>query len=360
MKSQFWILRGLLACVFLLSHTAAQCANFVDVLDTPAARSALAAHALINGVTTAGQRLVAVGQRGHIVYSDDLGKSWLQAKVPVSSDLVAVQFPTPQQGWAVGHDGIVLHTSDAGISWIKQLDGRAAAGIMNSYYSSAEFSDALRGEATRMAEQGPDKPFLDLWFDSDKSGFVVGAFNLIFHTDDGGLHWQPWLDRTDNPQAYHFNAIRAIGDALYITGEHGLLLKKAKGSERFVALTTPYQGSYFGLIGSNNAGNKQSNSAVIVYGLRGNAYRSTDQGSSWQKIETGLPLGLTAATQLPDGRLVLLSQAGHVLISNDGGASFKLDKQAKPGPAFTVAAIGKQTLIIGGLRGVRLQTLDLP
>ena len=40
--------------------------------------------------------------------------SWQQADVPVSSDLVAVPFPTPTHGWAVGHDGVVLHSADAG------------------------------------------------------------------------------------------------------------------------------------------------------------------------------------------------------------------------------------------------------
>ena len=44
-----------------------------DVLDTPAAKSPLAARALLNGLARAGTRIVAVGQRGHIVYSDDAG-----------------------------------------------------------------------------------------------------------------------------------------------------------------------------------------------------------------------------------------------------------------------------------------------
>ena len=80
---------------------------WVDVLDSPALQSPLAAKGLLNGLALAGDRIVAVGQRGHILISDDKGKSWQQAKVPVSSDLVAVHFPTAQAGWAVGHDGVV-------------------------------------------------------------------------------------------------------------------------------------------------------------------------------------------------------------------------------------------------------------
>ena len=84
-----------------------------DVLDTPALKSALAARALINGLANAGERVVAVGQRGHVLTSDDQGKSWQQADVPVGSDLVAVTFATKTHGWAVGHDGVVLASSDS-------------------------------------------------------------------------------------------------------------------------------------------------------------------------------------------------------------------------------------------------------
>ena len=69
--------------------------GFVDVLDSPAQLSPLAQHGLLVGLASAGERLVAVGQRGHILFSDDHGQRWQQASVPVSSDLVAVHFPRP-------------------------------------------------------------------------------------------------------------------------------------------------------------------------------------------------------------------------------------------------------------------------
>ncbi len=110
---------------------------FRDVLDMPAAPSKLAAKSLLIGVALAGERIVGVGPHGHIVYSDDQGKSWVQAAVPVSSDLVAVHFPTRQKGWAVGHDGVVLHSSDSGATWSKQFDGHAAAQLMVNRYQSS-------------------------------------------------------------------------------------------------------------------------------------------------------------------------------------------------------------------------------
>ncbi len=67
-------------------------ADYVDVLDLPARVSALALNSPLSGMARAGERVIAVGQRGHILFSDDGGKHWQQAAVPVSADLTAVNF----------------------------------------------------------------------------------------------------------------------------------------------------------------------------------------------------------------------------------------------------------------------------
>ena len=331
--------------------------DFVDVLDTPALRSELAAHSQMTGLTRAGERLVAVGQRGHILYSDDAGQHWQQAKVPVSSDLVAVHFPVPQQGWAVGHDGVVLHSSDAGQTWVRQLDGRQVGPIMLDYYrqqlaSQPEDADlqAKVAEAQRMVEEGADKPFLDVWFASEQVGYIVGAFNLIFRTDDGGLHWTPLLDRTDNPGALNLYAVRPAGDDLYIVGEQGLVMKLDRGSDRFMATRTPYNGSLFGVTGKPGM--------ALVFGLRGNVFRSTDGGTNWTRIELGLPLSITASSVTSDGRIVLVSQAGHVLVSADEGRSFQLQANTVLAPVAAAQVDSGGSLVLAGTRGLRQLPLE--
>jgi photosystem II stability/assembly factor-like uncharacterized protein len=312
-----------LTLVVLMLSNPAKAQAFRDVLDTPAAISAAAPKGLLNGLARAGSRVVAVGQRGHVVYSDDGGRTWMQAKVPVSSDLVAVAFPSASHGWAVGHDGAVLHSADAGANWTRQLDGRSAG-------------------------QNPENPMLDVWFANERSGFVVGAFNLILHTNDGGRSWQSWSDRAENPKGLHLYAVHAVGEDLYIAGEQGLLLKLDPQAARFRALDLPYKGTLFGLTGSAKS--------VVVFGLRGNAFRSVDRGRSWQKIETGLQVGVTGGAT-DAGRMVLVSNAGHVLVSNDEGASFRPLAIERPLPAAAVVAAGKD-LVIAGPRGLRLQPLN--
>ena len=213
-----------------------------DVLDTPALKSTLAASSLVNGLTLAGQRVVAVGQRGHVLLSDDHGKSWQQASVPVSADLVAVSFPSAEQGWAVGHDGVVLASSDAGRSWVRQLDGRTLGDVLVKHYKASGDAKWL-AEAQRFASQGAENPLLDVWFDDANNGFVVGAFGLVLRTADGGKSWQPLMHATDNPKSLHLYAVRRVGGELYIAGEQGLLLKLDRASGRFTRSDHPYQGT---------------------------------------------------------------------------------------------------------------------
>lgn len=329
--------------------------GFKDPLDTAAPMTAIASSARLTAVARAGRRLIAVGPMGRIVISEDDGKQWTQVPVPVSSDLVAVRFATSEHGWAVGHDGVVLHTPDGGRSWVKQLDGREAAKIMAEYYGKrAQAGDAealkILDEVKRMAEDGPDKPFLDVLFVDSNRGFVIGAFNLAFSTKDGGATWTPLLDRTENPKALHLYALAQGGGELYMAGEQGLIRRWNEKRERFEVVDSPYGGSYFGIL-ANDA-------SIYVFGIRGNAYRSIDHGSSWTKLAMGFSAGITAGTWLSDGRLVLANQAGGIAISSDGASSFKQLPIAKATPFFGIAQARSRELILVGPKGVRTEAIQ--
>jgi len=350
MKRLFSLLVALATATQAVAVVAAD-TSALDVLDVPAARSALAPRTLLNGLARAGDRVVAVGQRGHVLYSDDAGANWQQAEVPVSSDLVAVSFPSPTMGWAVGHDGVILHTNNAGATWSRQLDGhRAGALLLEAYPEDASAKDAqgaptLHDQAKHFAEQGAENPFLDVWFTDEHNGFVIGAFGLILHTTDAGATWQPWLHAVDNPGGLHLYAIRSAGPELYIVGEQGLALRLDREAGQFKRLQLPYQGTLFGVIGDDRS--------VVVFGLRGTVLRSVDRGASWQPITTGLQVGMTGGTVAADGKFVIVSQAGHVLASEDAGATFALQPVQQPLPAAAVVAANGGALVIAGPRGVR-------
>ncbi|MHC8366955.1 WD40/YVTN/BNR-like repeat-containing protein [Pseudomonas sp. ZT5P21] len=346
-------LGALLAMLQSLSHASA----YVDVLDLPAKASAMAVNSPLSGMARAGERLIAVGQRGHILYSDDTGKHWQQAAVPVSADLNAVTFPSPTQGWAVGGDGVVLHSNDAGMTWRKQLDGREIGALLVKHYQALASTEPDNqqwpvwvAEGERLAAQGADKPLLDVWFANDRVGYVVGVFNLILRTEDGGLSWTPFQDRTENPQGFHLNAIASTGDALYIAGEQGLLLKWDEHQQRFAAVQTPYLGSFFGVLGKPGE--------TLVYGLRGNVLRSTDGGNSWAVLNSGVHVSITAGIIDAQGNYRLFTQGGQMLVSQGSGAQMHFVQHIGPVPVTGVTRATGGALVVVGARGVRTMPVE--
>lgn len=91
-----------------------------------AVKSKLAVESLMLGVTRAGTRMVAVGEFGNIILSDDNGKTWRQAnRVPTTMTLTSVVFVNDKKGWAVGHDSVIITTDDSGENWVRQYGGAA-------------------------------------------------------------------------------------------------------------------------------------------------------------------------------------------------------------------------------------------
>lgn len=349
--ARFW--RRMLAVLIpvMAAMVASHGAQFKDPLEMPAAKVGnLAARPMI-AVTRTGSRLVAVGSRGLVIFSDDEGQTWVQAEVPVQSDLVAVHFPSAKKGWAVGHDGVVLHTRDAGRSWEKQLDGRTAYKLFTDYFNDRQARGAQHQDELQSVEsnfgRGPFLPYLDVWFQDELSGYAVGSFGLLIATRDGGKTWEPWFDRIDNGELLNLNGVRGIGGKLYITGEQGIVFRFDVDSGRFVKSETGYSGSLFGIVGSAQA--------LVTYGLRGAIYVSRDAGVSWQAAST--PSSVTINAGMFDasaGAFLLVNASGEVIIGDAAARSFS-SHQAWPGGRLSgIAPISGRQYVLSSPLGVRV------
>ena len=340
------------------AQTAAAVGNLVgDPLSTPASQSlpAQAANSQMVGIAHAGKQLVAVGRRGVILRSLDAGQSWTQAPSPVSSDLTAVRFSDAEHGWIVGHDAVALKTSDGGASWQRMLDGRSVLKIIvDAYLAQSAAGDAsvlpLLEDARRAAAQSATPgvlpyPLLDVWFSNSKEGFVTGAFGLLLRTVDGGASWTPWMERADNPRMVHWYAIEGVGSDVYLAGEQGLLRRLDGAGQRFVAVGSPYKGSYFGL--------HVQQDVLVVHGLRGNAYVSQDAGVQWHKVPTGVSTNIIAVLPGAGQQLLFVSQAGQVLASSDMGRSVTALPLPVTGEIYGATFGATGSIVTTGLAGVR-------
>jgi photosystem II stability/assembly factor-like uncharacterized protein len=321
-------------------------------LAQPAVMAPAAAFGLFNNIAAAGTRLVAVGERGRILLSADAGHSWRQAPVPVSSNLVTVRFATPSLGWAVGQMGVILKTQDAGESWGLVLNGFQAANLMLAEAKAAAPAKAapddgtgqtLLAAAQLLVSFGACNPFLSLVVLSPSHILAFGAFGLALESFDAGETWRGIGARVQNPQGLHIYGALQTGNTLVAAGEGGLLLHgPAEGA--LTAVTSPYQGSLFGLV-SPAADN------VLAFGLQGTLLQSADAGATWRSLPPVSANAALCGQVLQGGSIALGDASGNLLVSRNTGASFTAIPGTLPVTAMAQAPDG--ALILGSPAGLR-------
>lgn len=257
----------------------------------PSEMMRLAPKSLMLGLANTGKVLVAVGERGNIVVSNN-GKDWAQVQAPVRSALTAVAFADDKNGWAVGHDAVILHTADGGKTWALQ-----------------NFEPAL------------EKPFLSVLFLDASSGFAVGAYGLFKKTTDAGKTWVEVDAPAIRADELHFNLIAKLNDgSLYIAGEQGMLGHSTDGGATWEKRSSPYDASLFGALPVGEKG-------VMIYGLRGNAYVNPDASTnSWTKVETKTVASFFGGAALPSGELALVGLNGLLLLTDANGGNVRTQK----------------------------------
>ncbi len=367
---------ALIAAALVAAHTTTAHAA-IDLLKRPALQSPLAAKSMLLGITLAGNRIVAVGERGIAVYSDDQGATWNQASVPVSVTLTAVRFADPTTGWAVGHDGVILITTDGGKSWRKQFDGDAANPLvlreledrvkaLEAGLEKMPAKDRATAEATLEtarnaledakagAEFGPARPLFGLLISDTSHVTAIGSFGQIFHSADAGKTWESWGARIENSEGFHYNDITRLSDgALLIAGEAGKLRRSRNNGASWETLDTGYPGHLYGAVAF------PASKVLITYGFAGNLFKSGDDGKTWTPLPRLTQKPLIGGVVLPDGTLLLLDRDRRVLISRDQGGTFTLAKSPVGRPIAAALPVPfKDKILVTGVGGSTLLSID--
>ena len=316
--------RNLLALIAFGMPAAASAAPYAA--DGPARIRALATKGVLLDVALAGARLVAVGERGHVLLSDDEGRSWRQAKaVPTRTTLTAIHATHERQLWACGHGGVIVTSADAGETWAVAA-GRA---------------------------EGPDV-LLAIRVQPDGHGLAVGSFGVAQRSADGGRTWKGATLLDGEAGERHLNRIvvTAAGTTL-IPAEGGHVLRGTgrPGALGWEAVKTPYAGSLW-------SGCQLAGGMLVLGGMRGNLVKSSDDGRSWQHQPVAEAGSFTGCLALPDGRPLLVGVDGTVVVGDAAAASFKLQRLDDRSTLTAVVRHADGTLVASSLAGMR--TLQLP
>lgn len=272
---------------------------------------------LINDMAVDGHRVVAVGEQGIILTSDDLGESWQQAAIDQrrGSALTGVAVLAAERLVAVGHDGWILRSEDGGRHWQEmRIDNELA------------------------------EPLLGVWAGDANHVLAFGSYGKFFASSDGGRNWQA---RELPVDGYHLNGMDGAADGrLMLVGEQGTVLRSADGGQNWEALPAFYKGSLFGVV-------RLSAERWLAYGMRGHVFVSGDFGQNWTQVPLGHTAPLYGHARLPGETGVLVVGAGGVVTRFDGEGRLVDSLRLKSlGTLTSVAALDARVLVVGGEQGV--------
>ncbi|WP_321350440.1 YCF48-related protein [Halopseudomonas oceani] len=285
----------------------------------PAAPSKIASEATMLAATRAGERIVAVGDHGVVLLSDDDGASFRQASaVPLSSPLTAVSFINAQTGWAVGHWGSILLSEDGGEHWHVQ----------------------------RLTPDD-DRPLFAVHFFDQRDGVAVGLWSQVLITRDGGRSWQEQsLPPPPGARRADLNLMSLFTDAqgrLYAAAERGKVLRSDDRGLTWRYLDTGYSGSFW-------TGAALADGRLLVGGQRGTLMLGSADGQVWKTIELGSKSSITGIAAR-GSRVDVIGLDGLLARSLDGGRSFQLDVRSD-GVGLTALQADGAGLVLFSRRGV--------
>lgn len=330
-----------------------------EIEPRPAERVPLADESLVLDVVAAGERYIAVGERGHVLISRD-GVEWEQAEhVPVRATLTRVAYSGGRL-WAVGHDTTIIHSSDMGRTWSLQ-------------HFEPEW----------------ERPLLDVHFFDSSEGLAVGAYGLLMKTSDAGQTWEAqdmvdvmtseaidWgeaaeaaYELADTPDdepdvddefydasedfdrgcyefvECHLNAILALDDErIMLAGERGYGYRSTDGGATWESFKFPYPGSMFGLL--------ETPGGIMAFGLRGHVQFSSDFGDSWELLESGVDSTLLGGTRNPNGYPVMVGSGAAVLTYNPHNGQFNASEDRLGSDYAAVLFTDDGTMILAGEDGL--------
>lgn len=287
----------------------------------PAVKSGNPLHEMMLSATRAGKRIVAVGERGVVLLSDDDGVSYRQAKaVPTRATLTSVHFVDDRTGWSVGHWGSILMTEDGGETWRLQRD-----------------------------DLSTDQPLFSVWFRDQRNGVAAGLFSLLLVTEDGGKTWNkarlPSLPGSRMRDVNLFSIFSERSGAVWVAGEHGLVFRSQDSGRTWEAVATGAKGTLW-------TGTALDDDSILVGGLSGSLYRSTDRGGTWSRIDTGTKSSITDMVQLANGQVFAVGLDGLMLTSDDRGATFKAQRRSDQSALTAVTINSRGVPLIFSQSGV--------
>jgi len=247
----------------------------------------------------------------------------LLASTALSDGFKSVHSPNGSEVWGAGQGGRIWHSVDGGATWVNASQGINdlycvytlgsniwIVGDAGAYYSSSD-----GGSSWVSATLGGGEDLRTITFVDNQTGFVAGRNGLVLKTTNGGSNWSTLTTGvTDN-----LNAITFVSPLSgFAAGDNATVIETTDGGTNWTSKSPVFTNKDLTGIGVNG-------SMLIITGLDGVSYKSTNSGNTW----SGLNLATDSQSDVngvfvQDANTVFfVGGGGYIRKSTDGGATFQ-------------------------------------
>jgi photosystem II stability/assembly factor-like uncharacterized protein len=317
-------------------------------------------YSLYSNFSFSNGKLLAIGERGTILKSNDKGLSWKNSTVGLLSNCMAISLVDEKNGWALSEKGEILNTKDGGFKWDTTNIEENFLKTKNKYY--------------------------DIFFLNSNNGWIVGDYGLILNTTNGGETWTSQKLTSKNFLKKIFFIDESMG---WIVGSQGTFFRTTDGGKTWNYVQLPINifmsdvtflnqnegwivGDNYNIISVTEGGAKSNvqqqaqqiiGSLTSVYFLdkkngwvsssSGLIFKTVNGGATWTKVspkiiglhDKGKSINDVYFRNANEGWAVGIS--GNILFTDDGGSTWNTLNKATNLELFRIAFHGNTGLIVG-------------
>ncbi len=297
-------------------------------------------------------RLIAIGSNATVLYSEDMGISWIINYMPAgisrTTRLNAIQFVNENLGFIAGDNATLLKTENGGLSWkpvtingndnlydLFFLSGQT--GFLTKHDSVMKTTDGgITWVSTNLNSDGQNNYLENIHFVNDSLGFLKNKFSTFYYkTTDAGNTWDsvtiyPAIEGLSLNTVYFLNENTGFtgGTVSDFSSNTYYILRTSDGGKTWQEVYTHHFNSiqhfyfYDSLTGFAVGRETTIYHNKILY--------TQDGGFTW--YESNMPyniLNLAAPSFLDNGQGLCVGDYGQILKSEDWGQNWDIQYEWK-------------------------------
>ena len=269
--------------------------------------------------------------------STDDGMSWTQLDInnvfSIGGDRRTVFAGTYDQG--------LFQSTDNGDTWTEDTIGLPASSFfafaqsdLSTLVASAAgiFKTTNRGSAWQESDDGIVYSSIQSLASANTNIYAGTAYGGLFLSTDGGNSWQR---KNNGMNAQLIDAIATTGDKVFAAGSFGGMFLSRDSGDSWSQINGDVFSTY------QTAGALLADSNFVIAATGSSLYRTTDDGSTWIQIDSGLPSQTFRALASSTGAIFALGDNAYRSIDN-GDSWMQIDSV---GYAESIATDGSNVVI---------------